>query len=355
MPGIWRLLLSEASRLWLLIVGGAVAFMLVAQMHEIARFAALCSSPVLLLRFIGLQLPYVLPNAMPLAALLAAYWTFRRLSIDGELTSLRAGGCSLGQLLIPLLLWGALLGLITFGIASEIAPSCRSRAKSLVDEVASANPLTLIHQKRLMRLTECWVQAEPEGHDATRDLWMVLPTGKEQRLTVLHADRVSLQRGLIDAQGVLALQHRPEGDRDQIWLEESQQVTLEATSLSPLLLKGALQRAEDYLGWRGQWALALEGSGLAWHELLRRIVLGLAPLCMIPLGAAFGTTTARHPSRLDLLIPLLSAFAVLGGFIAGKSLPHVPFAYLPLFVAPMLWSVMIASWRLWRLNGGWAS
>ncbi len=354
MPVIWRLLLGEVSRLCLLVVGGAVAFMLVAQMHEIARFAALCPDLSLLLRFVGLQLPYVLPNSIPLAALLATYWTFRRLSVDGELTSLRAGGCGLGQLLAPLLLWGAFLGLITFGIASEIAPSCRSRAKSLVDEVASANPLTLIHQKRLMRLSECWVQAEPEGHDATRDLWMVLPTGKDQELTVLHADRVSLTRGVVDAQGVLALMHRPDGDRDQVWLEEAQYVTLEATSLSPLLLKGALQRAEDYLGWQGQWALALKGSGLAWHELLRRLVLGLAPLCMIPLGASFGMTTARHPRRLDLLIPLLSAFVMLGGFIAGKSLPQTPMAYLPLFVAPLIWSVAISVWRLRCFSQGWA-
>ncbi len=352
MPVIWRLVLRDALKLWTIIVVGAVAFMVVVQMNEIARFAALSSDPWMILQFIGLQLPYILPNACPLAGLLASYATFRRLSVDGELTSLRAAGCPLRQLLAPLLFFGGLVSLLTFAVASEIAPSCRSLGKELVDRVAASNPLAVIHQKRLMRLTDSWVSAEPEGHEAAREFWMALPLGPDRQLALIHADRLALQHGALDAEGLLMLLPHRRGEALEIWGEQAQQVSADALGLAPLLLRGSLQRAEDYLGWLGQWNLALEGCALAWHELTRRLALGVAPLIMIPLGAAYGMTTARFPRRVDIVIPMLTAFLVLGGFIAGKSLPHNPWIYLSLFTIPLVAALGLARWRFQQIREG---
>jgi lipopolysaccharide export LptBFGC system permease protein LptF len=352
MPVIWRLILRDALKLWTIIVVGAVAFMVVVQMNEIARFAALSADPWLILRFIGLQLPYILPNACPLAGLLASYVTFRRLSVDGELTSLRAAGCPLRQLLAPLICFGVLVGLFTFGVASEIAPRCRSLGKELVDRVAASNPLAVIHQKRMMRLADSWVVAEPDGHEAATQFWMALPTGPDRRLALIHADRLALRHGQLDAEGLLMFLPHQSPTHRELWCEQVQHASMDALGLAPFLIRGSLQRAEDYLGFMGQWNLATAGCALAWHEILRRIALGIAPLVMIPLGAAYGMTTARFPRRIDILIPLLMAFVILGGFIAGKSLPQRPLAYLPLFIAPLVLSCILTRWRFCQLREG---
>jgi lipopolysaccharide export system permease protein len=354
-PGLWTLILRDAMRLWSVMVLGAVGFMLVVQMHEIARFAALSPEPLLILRFLGYQLPYILPNAMPLAALLAAYVTFRRMSLDGELTSLRAGGCSLAQLLVPLMLFAASLGLLNLGVASELAPRCRSQAKQLLDQVAGANPLALVHQKRLLRLADTYVSAEPDGHNAASDFWMALPVGDAHQLALLHAERLELDANRLSARDFLVVLPRldsVDSAQDQLWVQQAASLDTEATGLSPFLLRSTLQRAEDYLGWSSQWQLALAGDPLAQHELLRRLVLALAPLGMVPLGAAFGMTTARHPRRLDLVLPLVLALLILGGFMAGKSLPHKPLLSLFLFFGPLMLCAGATAWRLRLLHEG---
>ncbi|MFZ4100038.1 MAG: LptF/LptG family permease [Chlamydiia bacterium] len=349
-PLVWKLTLWCTLRTWALMVGAALALMIVLQMGEIARFAALAGEWQATLLFIALQVPYVLPNAIPLAALVASYWTFRRLSVDQELTAVRASGIQLHTLLLPLLCWGLCLGACNWGLSSEIAPQCRAEGKALLDRVAQLNPLSLIHLKRMLRLEDSWLNAEPEGRHAAHSLWCIAPMGPDGRLSVVHARRLHLQEGMIHGQGVLALTQK--GEPGELWVEQSAHAELEAAGLAPFLLRSTLSRAEDYLSWSGQWHLACEGCMLAHHELVRRIALGLAPICFILLGAAYGMTTARQPRRRDLAMAMGLAFLTLASFLAGKAVPTHPWIFYPLFVVPPLLCVAFAWLRLRSLHEG---
>lgn len=75
-----------------------------------------------ILHFIGLRLPAILTESLPLAVLIGALLAFRGLAAGLEVTTLRAAGLSLGQMVIALLPLCLLLTLIQFGLQNEVAP-----------------------------------------------------------------------------------------------------------------------------------------------------------------------------------------------------------------------------------------
>ena len=350
MPQLWKLTLYDVMRSVGLMIGGAVLLMVVLQMGEIARFAALAGEWQATVTFIGLQIPYILPNAIPLAGLLGGYWTFRRLSTDQELTALRASGMSLSSLMLPMVCLGLCLGACNWGLSSEVAPQCRAYGKRLFDRVAQLNPLALIHLKRMIKLEGSWISAEPDGQHAAHNLWAIAPAGQDHRLTLLHVGRVLLEKGHLHGYDVLAMAQ--EGEPGELWVEQSAHAELAATDLAPFLLRSTLSRAEDYLSWSGQWTLACQGCRPAQHEIVRRVALGIAPLFFLLLGCAYGMTSSRYPRRTDLGAAMGLAFLSLGCFMAGKTVPHQPWAFYPLFLLPLGLCAYMALRRLWRMQEG---
>lgn len=75
-----------------------------------------------ILHFIALRLPAILGQILPLAVLIGALLAFRALAAGLEVTSLRAAGLSLGNMVSALLPACLLLALVQFGLQNEIAP-----------------------------------------------------------------------------------------------------------------------------------------------------------------------------------------------------------------------------------------
>lgn len=75
-----------------------------------------------ILHFIALRLPAILGELLPLAVLIGALLAFRALAAGLEVTTLRAAGLSLGDMVRALLPACLLLALVQFGLQNEIAP-----------------------------------------------------------------------------------------------------------------------------------------------------------------------------------------------------------------------------------------
>lgn len=75
-----------------------------------------------ILHFIGLRLPAILAESLPLAVLIGALLAFRGLAAGLEVTTLRAAGISIGQMVMALMPLCLLLTLIQFGLQNEVAP-----------------------------------------------------------------------------------------------------------------------------------------------------------------------------------------------------------------------------------------
>ncbi len=64
----------------------------------------------------------MLPALFPMSLLFAVLWTYGRLSQDSEIIALRACGLSMGTIMIPALVLGLLIGLVSAQTSFELAP-----------------------------------------------------------------------------------------------------------------------------------------------------------------------------------------------------------------------------------------
>jgi lipopolysaccharide export system permease protein len=105
-----------------------VVFDLVSQLSEV-------QIPMeVLLQLLLLQAPYFIGFAFPMAMLLASLLAFSRLSADSEVVAMRSVGVSIYRLLLPAMVFGMLVSLLTFTFNEAMVPQARYQAAQLLDQ-----------------------------------------------------------------------------------------------------------------------------------------------------------------------------------------------------------------------------
>lgn len=104
----------------------------------------------LVMRGVGLLIPYVLAFALPMGALTAALLVFGRLSADQELTAARANGIGLVALAMPVILLCLGLCGVCAWVNLDLAPRCRAAYKRLFAEMVQRQARALIPEGRFV-------------------------------------------------------------------------------------------------------------------------------------------------------------------------------------------------------------
>src|ERR1700722_4320174 len=144
MPLFWRYLLGQYIKVLILCTLSFIALLLTSRLEEIAHIATYGANFKLVFLFAAYQIPTILPIAISISALISSLLLFQRLSQTYELTAFRALGISLRSILCPLLLAGALLGVMNFYISSEIATATHLQTRKMAYALTSINPLLLL-------------------------------------------------------------------------------------------------------------------------------------------------------------------------------------------------------------------
>jgi len=116
-------------------------------------------------KFTLLLLPVFSVYVLPIAVLLGVVFGIARLSKDSEMVAVRASGISLRQLGPPMLVLGALLSLVCFGVVEGFAPSAVVKARQLVINSILRRPAALAKPGQLMKLGPMTMKVESGDPD----------------------------------------------------------------------------------------------------------------------------------------------------------------------------------------------
>jgi lipopolysaccharide export LptBFGC system permease protein LptF len=92
-----------------------------------------------ILEFFLLTIPFLIAITLSMAVLVAVLYTMSTMSGDRELTAMRAGGVSLGQLLRPLLAAATVVAFVSFLFGDQILPRTNHRLRSLMTDIYRTN------------------------------------------------------------------------------------------------------------------------------------------------------------------------------------------------------------------------
>jgi len=344
MPILWRYLLRNFLQVFFLCVGSFISILIVLRFQEIARFATSGASKLTVTSFALLQIPYILPIAIPVSCLIAAILLFQRLSLTHELTAFRTCGLGLKSIITPLLLMGFLLTLVNFTITSEISTRCRSLSKMLIYEMAMANPLFILQKESLIKLKGTYYDIGIlKANKYAEDILLVVKNSSNGRLTLMSAKELSLKGELLKGHQVTfisSVDAKKEKGFDHLIIENQAEMNTKAANLSQFLQTIDWSTSFEYLPLRMILAhdiavkqrFALGKS--AKLEIARRISISLAAFTFTLIGLAFGMQISRNRSKKGILWAIGLAAFFLICFITAKSLRHTPLLSTLIYLLP---------------------
>lgn len=105
----------------------------------------------IILRAFTYNIPYILSFSIPMSAMTTVLLLFGRLSLDGEITAMRASGLSMWQIISPLILVSILLSFLCVYLNVSMAPNAHWARKKALVNVGVEDPISLLEEGRFVR------------------------------------------------------------------------------------------------------------------------------------------------------------------------------------------------------------
>lgn len=376
MPIIWRYLLAQYIKIFSFCTLTFIAILLTSRLDDIAHFATLGPGLPLVLQFTLLQIPYILPIALPLSCLISAVIIIQRLSASHELTALRAAGFSIQMIFTPLLALASLLAFFNFYTVSELATFSHLQTGLLKNEVRSVNPLLLLGNKHLMHAKGYYFDTfgDTSAGESASNVLFAAPNREGTGINLLMADEFRAMGGQFYGKEVAIITSvkSKTSDGEQLLVENIQETTTSLDDFTKMMEKKVWVLNNDHLSLafllaklKGEWTdyrhakLVEERKVIKRNccrcisELLRRVSVGLAPFTFTLLGATFALSISRQKSsRPFMVIVVLTAF-YLASFFTAQSFGDRLAISSALYFASHFFIVSLSIRNLWLISRGY--
>lgn len=365
MPLVWRWILNQYLKVFLLSVCAFVAVLLTLRLEEIAHFASIDTTGEYLIWFVIYQIPYILPVAIPLSSLIAAMILTRELSHHHELTALRSLGFSFKRIFAPILIAAGFIAAVNFVIMSEVATFSHLKTSLLKTELRSVNPLLLLHNKHLLKMKGIYFDTlgpSKMGEEAF-DVIVAIPNKAGERMNLMIAKMLKAnieQFNGNDISLITSLKSKNENEFDSFIIENNQNVSSRIDDFSSIVQRKVWKVSDEHLNFKNllvkigevkksQLEPKQEKKELSkiYSEIAKRISLGFAPLIFTILGLSFGVEIGRRKSAKGLIYVTALTALYMVTFFLGKGISDHPEATLLLYLCPPL---IIVAASIYKLN-----
>lgn len=368
-----RYLLTEYFRIFLFCVISIISVLITTRLHEIAQFAALGASANLVIKFTLLQIPYILPIAIPISCLIASVVIIQRLSQAQELTVLRASGLSLRAILAPILIAAAFIGLLNFYIISEVATQSHLATKNLERQFKSINPLLLLQNKKLSSVHGVFAQSmgPSRNGEAVNDLILGFWNKQNNRIQLMTAKKMTMSDSQLLAENTTLIGGRgtDESMHDDLFIENMSETTTPTSYFSQLLTKSSFKIQPDHLTFSQLLIYLDENNALvedssrdstlyskylekSKSEIARRISISFAALTFTLMGAACSIRIGRQRSYKSIMMAIFLASAYIVCFFVAKSIDNRFYLAASLYLIPQIIIILLSIRSLKKITKG---
>ena len=351
MPIIWRYLLKKIFSIFILSIFSFIIILLITQTHAIARFAILSPSLSSVALFVGCQVPYILPIAIPLSCLISTFITMKNLSVQHEITAFRALGLNLRTLLMPPLLLGLFFSCVNFMIAAELTPRTRKVAQKLIFSSTMDNPLFLIQNSNKLGMEDSIIDMKTENRGKTaKDVTFATINKNTGHIFLSKIDQLALKKDQLTGKNMTLLTYLEadhEAPFDPLFIENQKSIAFSADFLCNLL------ETKQYRDEPKHWELGSlihyikkgsegqsERKQKAFFEIERRSFYAIITLLLTWMGSVLGITINRSESKKQLVLITLYTlttfiFAILAKSFSQNALLSTLFFALPILIVVM--------------------
>jgi lipopolysaccharide export system permease protein len=338
------------------------------------------ASAWLVLKAIGLLIPFVWVFALPMGMLTATLLTFGRFSADQELTAARASGISLVSLTAPILGLGLALSGLCAWVTMDLGPRSRVAYKALLEEALLQATTAELPAGRFIKDFDGYIFYLGENRNGQlRDVrvWIL---GNDQRLaSTVHArqgsfttdaardklylrlDRATAVRieehgssigGVGGWEMELDLRRRRGGDGDldirDMTFVQLQQEQRDVRARIAAAAANASDEAQQVILAEQTKLLAPLRIQIHWQVAFSFACIGFT-LVGIPLGIR----VHRRETNVGMAMGLMLVLVYFSFFILGQSLDNRPELHPHLLLwAPNFLFQLIGASLLWRANRG---
>ena len=108
-------------------------------------------SGIFILKIFAYNIPFILSFTIPMSVLTAVLLLFGRLSVDGEVTAMKACGLSIWQIVAPVVLLSIVLSVVCVFISSSVAPNSKYAQRNVLMKLGMEEPVNLLEEGRFVR------------------------------------------------------------------------------------------------------------------------------------------------------------------------------------------------------------
>jgi lipopolysaccharide export system permease protein len=146
---------------------------------------------LVIVEFFVLTLPFLIAVTLSMSVLVAVLHTMSRLAGDNEITAMRAGGVSLGQILRPILTAGVVVAVISFAFGDQVLPRTNHRLRDLMVTIYRTKPTFSLKEHVINEVqrqrTSLWAAQIDQATYRMRDVTLY-NMQEQDRKRIIYAD-----------------------------------------------------------------------------------------------------------------------------------------------------------------------
>ncbi|MFH0953107.1 MAG: LptF/LptG family permease [Verrucomicrobiota bacterium] len=105
----------------------------------------------LILQVFAYNIPFILTFSIPMSVLTAVLLQFSRMSLDGEITAMKASGLSIWQIISPVIMISIVLSMVCVYLNDSLAPRSHWAQRRVLVKIGVEEPINLLEEGRFVR------------------------------------------------------------------------------------------------------------------------------------------------------------------------------------------------------------